>query len=496
MSSVYGQTLLDEMVHSQGLPMPLVKQAAREILEIIRGGLVRDGVVNVSNFGTFRLKAVAARAGFNPQTREPITIPAHQRVIFSPCKALRELIQPIHLPPIPVETERAPRAAASNAAIAASEPVATRTIIPPPGSQDAANEPSADETAVAGNANLEAVPPPYAPPVTEQSTPSAPPTSPASSTRTEINDYNPDEGIELPLEEETLTALRQEKLQQSESSQGNRKRYFLLGAAAVLVIAIVSASLMQRDEQSSPVATVAPKVTQITPPPVSQGASTQSSTEAATVAPAVTDAPTATETMSAEAPPVLQEAAGTAEGEDRQPMEGAAPTFVTPTPATDSASATASTSEMAAEHSEPVTVAETTRPSHFFFTERQHLIANGESLWRLARRYYHDPLLWPHIYQANAAVIDDPDSLITGHNIVIPSLQGEPGKLTRTDRRNIAEGYYLTYLHYKNNGHKDAFFALLEAKRYDNKVVEEHRSLLKLSKVEEILLGQQETMPF
>ena len=61
MSSVYGQTLLDDMVQSQGLPMPLVKQAAKEILAVIREGLVSDGVVNVSNFGTFRLKLANAR---------------------------------------------------------------------------------------------------------------------------------------------------------------------------------------------------------------------------------------------------------------------------------------------------------------------------------------------------------------------------------------------------------------------------------------------------
>lgn len=71
MNKAYGQTLLDDMVRHQSLPMPLVKQAAREILTIIREGLIRDGVVNVSNFGTFRLKTVAARKGINPQTREP-----------------------------------------------------------------------------------------------------------------------------------------------------------------------------------------------------------------------------------------------------------------------------------------------------------------------------------------------------------------------------------------------------------------------------------------
>jgi hypothetical protein len=157
--------------------------------------------------------------------------------------------------------------------------------------------------------------------------------------------------------------------------------------------------------------------------------------------------------------------------------------------------AEAATQQAAPAIAEPVATA-TGKPTSFFFTEKVHTIANGESLWRLARSHYQDPLLWPHIYQANAAIISNPDSLRTGKIITIPSLQGAPGKLTKSDRRNIAEGYYLTYLHYKKTGHKDAFFALLEAKRYDNKVVEEHRSLLQLSRVEEIMLSHQETMPF
>lgn len=431
MSSVYGQTLLDDMVRAQALPMPLVKQAAKEILAVIREGLVNDGVVNVSNFGTFRLKLAAARNGFNPQTKERITIPAHQRVIFSPCKALRDLIQPVHHAAIPIEPEATPLRAAARTAPIAAAAVVTKLIVPPSPPED-----EVVERRVTPDRRHHA----------EQ---------PEVTSQVETISDSAD-AIALEVGEETTTAERS-------------KKGIYLGAAALIVIAAITASLLYNPTQEETPTTV------VTLPsaPVSQAGS-----------------PLATETPVAEAPaeppaPIPAEAETTAAEEldystlytemaDAQPVVElpAAPIVAEPVATTVS------------------------KPATFFFTEKTHKIANGESLWRLAKQSYKNPLLWPHIYQANAALIDNPDSLRQGSTITLPSLQGSADNLTRTDRRNIAEGYYLTYLHYKKTGHKDAFFALLEAKRYDNKVVEEHRSLLQLSKVEEIMLGHQETMPF
>ncbi len=105
MSRVYDKTLIDDMVRHLSLPLPLAKQSAEEILAIIHEGLVRDGVVNVTNLGTFRLKPMAARVGFNPNTRERITIPAHQRIVFTPAKALRDQAEPAREASVPVESE-------------------------------------------------------------------------------------------------------------------------------------------------------------------------------------------------------------------------------------------------------------------------------------------------------------------------------------------------------------------------------------------------------
>ncbi len=503
MSKVYGQTLLDDMVHSQGLPLPLVKRAANEILDLIREGLARDGVVNISHFGTFRLKAVAERQGINPQTRQPMTIPAHQRVFFSPCKALRELIQPEHPAVVPIPAEQgSSRTAARSAPIAPAAPIASKQITP--------ETITSDEPAVANE------PPPAEPPVdggttsfTElsetQITSVHTATQPVEETRqgkteaavsapVESDFEKPHEQLpsveEAPFtikdDEATLTGtmeLESEFRPKTETEQKSSRKGYYLGGAALLVLAVVMASLLLRegDEQVEvPAQTTAESIEAPAAPAA-----------VATTAPTTPKVETSAQQVEPEQAPAEPMAATPTPPAEQPPAAAAEEAMSAPSPATAEETVAA---ELASVKAKTVTA----QVQAFFFSEQPYTMKNGESLWRLARRFYQAPLLWPHIYQANAAIIINPDNLLTGQQIVIPTLQGKPDQLTRTDRRNIAEGYYLTYLHYKKVGHKDAFFALLEAKRYDNKVVEEHRSLghIRLSKVEEILLGQQETMPF
>jgi DNA-binding protein HU-beta len=495
MSNVYGQTLLDDMVQTQGLPMPLVREAAKEILAVIREGLVRDGVVNVSNFGTFRLKLAAARNGFNPQTRERITIPAHQRVIFSPCKALRELIQPVHQAPVPIPSEKTEvRAAAMSAPITSTSAIATKRIVPPP--QPEAEKPEETETTPDSSlaVHTERRVTPDRRHHTERRATEA--TGPTEQPKQELQEV----AGQIDELDERIDEIRLE-IGDEAATQGRSNKSLYLGAAAAIVIAAVTASLMYDSSTDEMPTTVPPPSAHSSKPASAVSTETLPATTTTTQAEEkVAPVPVEAETAPAEeldystlynemasAQPVLESV--------QEPTIASPPAETTVDHAAPAQTTEASTEPAPAVIAKPVTTAQS-KPTTFFFTEKTHKIASGESLWRLARSHYQDPLLWPHIYQANAAIISNPDSLRTGKTIILPSLQGAPGKLTKTDRRNVAEGYYLTYLYYKESGHKDAFFALLEAKRYDNKVVEEHRSLLKLSKVEEIMLGQQETMPF
>jgi len=51
---------------------------------------------------------------------------------------------------------------------------------------------------------------------------------------------------------------------------------------------------------------------------------------------------------------------------------------------------------------------------------RQHIISEGDTLSRIARRYYGNPDRWPEIYEANRAILSDPGRLPKGAALRIP----------------------------------------------------------------------------
>ena len=54
--------------------------------------------------------------------------------------------------------------------------------------------------------------------------------------------------------------------------------------------------------------------------------------------------------------------------------------------------------------------------------EKKHVVQSGESLSLIAKRYYNDPLKWDAIYQANRDKIKDPDMIHPGQEFIIPEI--------------------------------------------------------------------------
>lgn len=49
-----------------------------------------------------------------------------------------------------------------------------------------------------------------------------------------------------------------------------------------------------------------------------------------------------------------------------------------------------------------------------------HTVVKGQSLWRISRAHYQNPLLWPQIYRVNDDQIEDPDLIFPEQELKIP----------------------------------------------------------------------------
>lgn len=66
--------------------------AVDAVLEAVTEALVKGDKVQLVGFGTFEVKARAARQGLNPRTKEAIEIPASNAPSFKAGKALKDAV--------------------------------------------------------------------------------------------------------------------------------------------------------------------------------------------------------------------------------------------------------------------------------------------------------------------------------------------------------------------------------------------------------------------
>lgn len=68
------------------------EKVVNTVLQSIGRGLSSDEIVQLVGFGTFQVRERKARTGRNPQTNEPIQIPASKSVGFRPGAKLKDVI--------------------------------------------------------------------------------------------------------------------------------------------------------------------------------------------------------------------------------------------------------------------------------------------------------------------------------------------------------------------------------------------------------------------
>ncbi|SHJ29870.1 HU family DNA-binding protein [Thermoclostridium caenicola] len=84
--------LISAVAQKSGLTKKDSETAIDAFMSVVEETLAKQEKVVLVGFGTFEVKARAARKGRNPQTKEEITIPASKAPVFKAGKALKDKV--------------------------------------------------------------------------------------------------------------------------------------------------------------------------------------------------------------------------------------------------------------------------------------------------------------------------------------------------------------------------------------------------------------------
>ena len=85
--------LINFLVATYGYKLSAAKIIVEAIFTKIKNELLAGNSVQLADFGTFSIKARAARKGRNPRTGEEIQLPEMKHIHFTAGKALREALK-------------------------------------------------------------------------------------------------------------------------------------------------------------------------------------------------------------------------------------------------------------------------------------------------------------------------------------------------------------------------------------------------------------------
>ncbi|KAF1710435.1 DNA-binding protein HU [Pseudoxanthomonas kalamensis DSM 18571] len=84
--------LIDAVAESAGLSKADAGRAVDAVIAGVTKALTAGDTVAIAGFGTFQVRARAARTGRNPKTGDSITIPASKNPAFKAGKALKDAV--------------------------------------------------------------------------------------------------------------------------------------------------------------------------------------------------------------------------------------------------------------------------------------------------------------------------------------------------------------------------------------------------------------------
>ena len=87
------QDFIKAVAASVGLSQDAVGKVLTSMVSVITSELKKDGEVNITGFGAFKVTKRAARNWVNPKTKAAIKIPAMKSPVFKAGKTLKESVR-------------------------------------------------------------------------------------------------------------------------------------------------------------------------------------------------------------------------------------------------------------------------------------------------------------------------------------------------------------------------------------------------------------------
>jgi integration host factor beta subunit len=84
--------LVDAIAGKANVPKAQAQTIVEDVFELISDAMAKGDKIDLRGFGTFSVRDSAARTGRNPQTGEPIQIPARRVPGFKPGKELKDRV--------------------------------------------------------------------------------------------------------------------------------------------------------------------------------------------------------------------------------------------------------------------------------------------------------------------------------------------------------------------------------------------------------------------
>ncbi|MEQ8525254.1 HU family DNA-binding protein [Gracilimonas sp.] len=383
--------IIEALSRKTGFSKQKSEAFAKALISRVKQELDETGKASITNFGSFKVKEVAERQGQNPQTGEPITIPAHKRVSFTPYKALREDVNAkfSHL-----ETELL------------GEKSKESTTAVPVSREEKPQEPEEEKKDTIFQFDDE---PEEEIEEQEEKAEEFQAEETVEEQEPQEDPFAFDETESTSEKEEEPEPVSREPFVREEKKEKSNNFALILVIAALLAVALVPVWWFFLRTEPTNMPTQQARVEQPRTPQASN------------------DRPSGS-------------------GEAKEPVQANNESANTQTPAKKEPPAASSSAGI--EEKE-------TSGSSSEITTTTYTVKKDEWYWVIAKKVYGKSQFWPLIYQANFTMDTHPDSLKNNRSLKVPALQGSASSPSKMDYQRLAEASQMVSDSYRKFGRND-----------------------------------------